>query len=158
MHISKAEGELAMRKHRIIWSALLLVLALGSQASRCAQDASIGTQDPDMEKRADMCGLVRTINTLEVTDFSQHGSYESWETLRERHLKDLNGWLARFYTRSANVHFGDLPEILPGWNLRLNVNADGQGYVLLLEDTADKTGYAALTDERAAIRECKYLQ
>jgi hypothetical protein len=47
---------------------------------------------------------------------------------------------------------------LPGWNLRLNVNADGQGYVLLLEDTADKTGYAALIDERGAIRECKYLQ
>ena len=136
-----------------------MVLALGSQALRCAQDTSIATEDhPDTEKRASMLGLVRTINTIEVTDFSQYGSYESWQTLRERHLKDLNGWLARFYTGSANVHFGDLPEILPGWKLRLNMNADGQGYVLLLEDSADKTGYAALTDERGLIRECKYLQ
>jgi hypothetical protein len=105
-----------------------------------------------------MLGLVRTINTLEVTDFSQHGSYEPWQALRERHLGELNGWLARFYSLEANVHFGDVPEILPGWNLRLNVNADGQGYVLLLEDAADKEGFAAVTDERGVIRICKYLQ
>lgn len=152
------KGQLTVNKNRIVWSTLLLVLALGSQASQFAQDSSIRAQEPDTERRASMFGLVRTISTIEVTDFSQYGSYESWQTLRERHLTDLNEWLARFYSRKANVHFGDTPEILPGWNLRLNVNADGQGYVLVLEDTADKTGYAALTDERAKIRECKYLQ
>jgi hypothetical protein len=147
-----------MKKHRIIWSTLLLVMALGSQASQFAQNTSAGAQEPDMEKRATMLGLVRTINTLEVTDFSQYGSYESWQTLRERHLRDLDGWLARFYSSKAHAHFGDMPEILPGWGLRLNVNADGQGYVLVLEDTADKTGYAALSDERGVIRECKYIR
>jgi len=60
-----------MKKHRIIWSTLLLVMALGSQASQFAQNVSAGAQQPDMEKRATMIGLVRTINTLEVTDFSQ---------------------------------------------------------------------------------------
>jgi len=147
-----------MKKHRIIWSMLLLVTALVSQASQFAQNPSGSAQEPDVEKRATMLGLVRTINTVEVTDFSQYGSYESWRTLRERHLRDLDGWLSRFYPRKANVHFGDMPEILPGWGLRLNVNADGQGYVLVLEDTTDKTGYAALSDERGVIRECKYLQ
>ena len=138
-----------MKKRRIVWSTLLLVLALGSRASQSEQDTSAGAQPSDMEKRATMLGLVRTIG--------QYGSYESWQTLGDRHLRDLNGWLERVYSRDANVHFGDMPEILPGWNLRLNVNADGQGYVLVLEDTADKTGYAALTDERGIIRECKYL-
>ncbi len=147
-----------MKKHRIIWSTLLLVMALGSQASQFAQNTSAGAQEPDMGKRAAMIGLVRTINTLEVTDFSQYGSYESWQTLRERHLRDLDGWLARFYSSKANAQFGDMPEILAGWGLRLNVNADGQGYVLVLEDTADKTGYAALSDERGVIRECKYIR
>jgi len=147
-----------MKKHRIIWSTLLLVMALGSQASQFAQNTSAGAQEPDMEKRATMISLVRTINTLEATDFSQYGSYESWQTLRERHLRDLDGWLARFYSSKANAHFGDMPEILAGWGLRLNVNADGQGYVLVLEDTADKTGYAAVSDERGVIRECKYIR
>ena len=153
-----------MKKRRIVWSMLLLVLALGSQPSQFAQDTSTRAQAPDMKRRCcftvrdSMAGLVRQIGTIEVTDFSQYGSYESWQTLRDRHLTDLNAWLARFYySREANVHFGDTPEILPGWNLRLNVNADGQGYVLLLEDSTDKTGYALLGDERAVIRECKYL-
>lgn len=145
-----------MKKHWI--GSVLLVLALGTLASQSAQNTAVRVQEPDMEKRANMFGLVRTINTLEVTDFSQYGSYESWQTLRERHLRDLNGWLAKFYSRDTNVHFGDMPEILPGWNLRLTVNADGQGYVVFLEDANDKAGYAALTDERAVIWECKYLQ
>lgn len=100
-------------------------------------------------------GLVRTINTLEVTDFKQYGWYAFWQMLLERYEKDLNGWLARFYSREANVHFGGMPEIPPGWNLRLNVQMDGQGYVVVLEDANDKTGFAALSDERGIIRECK---
>lgn len=146
-----------MKKRRIVWSMFLLVFALGSQASQFAQETT-RAEAPDRERRANMASLVRQLGTIEVTDFSQYGSYESWQTLRERHLTDLNAWLARFYySREANVHFGDTPEILPGWNLRLNLNADGQGYVLLLEDSTDKTGYALLLDERAVIRECKYL-
>jgi hypothetical protein len=56
------------------------------------------------------------------------------------------------------VHFGALPEILPGLNLRLNVHTDGHGYDVLLEDATDKNGYAGLSDERAAIRECQWIR
>jgi hypothetical protein len=42
----------------------------------------------------------------------------------------------------AEMHLTAGPEILPDWNPRLNVHADGQGYDLLLEDLTDKTcGY-----------------
>ena len=55
-------------------------------------------------------------------------------------------------------HFSDAPEILPGWNLRLNVHTDGQGYDVLLRDLMDeKCGYAALTDERGVIRQSKAI-
>jgi hypothetical protein len=95
---------------------------------------------------------MRTINTLEVSDFYECGSYASWQTFLEHHEKDLNGWLAKVYSREPNVHFGGTPEILPGWNPRLNVQTDGQGYVVVLEDLQEKSGYAGI------IRECKYLQ
>jgi hypothetical protein len=50
------------------------------------------------------------------------------------------------------------PEILPGWNLRLNVHSDGQGYDVLLRDlTDDKCGYAAPTDESGVIRQRKAI-
>jgi hypothetical protein len=101
---------------------------------------------------------MRTINTLEVTELYQYGSYASWQTFLERRAKELNGWLARFGPREANAHFGEMPEVLPGWNLRSSVQTDGQGYVVVLEDANDNTGYAALSDERGIIRECKYLQ
>jgi hypothetical protein len=149
-----------MKKCRMLLTALLSVFALGSPAFQFAQSPSASTanvnrQDSD---HASLMGLMRTINTLEATDFYQYGSYSTWQTLLEHHEKDLNGWLARFYSREANVHFGRMPEILPGWGLRLLVQTDGQGYVVVLEDTNDKTGYAALSDERGIIRECKYLQ
>jgi hypothetical protein len=51
-----------------------------------------------------------------------------------------------------------MPEILPGWNLRLNVQADGKGYVVLLADTNDKTGLAWVSDESGVIRNSKYIQ
>jgi hypothetical protein len=148
-----------MKKHQIILSAVLLVLALGVLTPQFAQEASTAAEQSDQQSRnhALFLGLLRTINTAEVVDSSTYGSYESWQTLLA-HQPDLNGWLATNYSREPNVHFGDLPEILPGWNLRLNVHADGQGYDVLLEDASDKTGYAALSDERGVIRECKWLQ
>ena len=139
---------------------LPLALFPGVLAPQFAQNASTVPEKPDKEKHnhALLFGLIRTINTAESTDFYKFGSYASWQTLLAHQPDYLNGWLARFYSQEANVHFGDLPEILPGWNLRLNVQTDGQRYVVLLEDATDKTGYAALSDERAALRECKLLQ
>ena len=92
-------------------------------------------------------------------DASQGGSYEPWPTLLSRHHEAFNSWLKRFYSANErNVQFRDTAEILPEWNLRLNVQDDGKGYVLLLNDVNDKTGFAVVSDESAIIRECKYIE
>ena len=146
-----------MKEHRIILGTMLLVWAFGTVASESAQNAPTATDRLDRHKS--MLALVRTINTLEVTEISQYGSSEPWPILLAHHQEDFNSWLKRFYSSNEpNVQFRDAPEILPEWNLRLNVQADGKGWVLLLNDASDKTGFAWVSDESGIIRECKYLQ
>jgi hypothetical protein len=147
-----------VKKHLTILKTALLLLALAIPVSQFAQDASIGPEKADLERHASMVGLIRTINTMEVIEQVTYGSFASWKTLLAHQEQPLNQWLSGVYSRDPNVHFGSTPEILPGWNLRLMVQTDGQGYLLLLEDAKDKTGYAATSDERGVIRECKYLQ
>jgi len=145
-----------VKKHRMLLSTVLLILTLGTVESQFAQDiVRFPTVD---EKRSLLIGLVRTINTAEVMERDKYGSYGSWPMLLEHQQGYLNPWLEKFYSADADVHFGDTPEILPGWHLRLNVHTDGQGYDLLLEDGTDKNGYAALSDERGVIGECRWLQ
>jgi hypothetical protein len=105
-----------------------------------------------------MVGLVRTINTAEVSELYTYGSFASWQTLLAHQQESLNQWLANVYSRDPNVHFGSTPEILPGWNLRLIVPTDGQGWIVMLKDAKDETGYEVLSDESGVIRECKPLQ
>ncbi len=105
-----------------------------------------------------MVGLIRTINTAEVVEQSTYGSFASWQTLLAHQQEYLNEWLAKVYSRDPNVHFGPTADILPGWNLRLIVPTDGQGWIVLLKDAKDETGYAVLSDESGVIRECKPLQ
>jgi hypothetical protein len=110
-----------MKKHRILLSTVLLVLALGVLTPQFAQDASPGPERPDPKRRSIMLGLVRTINTAEVVEQTTYGSFASWQTLLAHQQEHLNEWLANFYSRDPNIHFGSTPEILPGWNLRLTV-------------------------------------
>ncbi len=146
-----------MKKYRIIISTVFLVLAMGTLASQFARGPSTDAER-EFDRRAKMVGLVRTINTAEAVEHRNYGSYGSWQTLLIHNQEYLNEWLARIYdSRAAKAHFGDLAEILPGWKLRLHVNPDGQAYVVLLEEVNDNTGFAALSDERGVIRECKYL-
>ena len=152
------EGEPTVKKLRIILNTALLILALGTLASQFAQDAPTGPKKPNLERRSSMVGLVRTINTAEVVEQSTYGSFASWQTLLAHQQEYLNEWLANFYSRDPNVHFGSTAEILPGWNLRLIVPTDGQGWIVLLKDAKDETGYAVLSDESGVIRECKPLQ
>ena len=147
-----------MKKHPVISSVLLLVLFFGVLTPQFAQDTFTNPPKLDLVRRARSLGLLRTINTAEAVGHSKFGSYSSWQTLLARQSEYLNEWRARFYPEQANQGFGDTPEILSGFNLRLNVHTDGQGYDILLEDATDKTGYAVLSDERAVIRECKWLQ
>lgn len=146
-----------MKKHPVISSVLLLVLFFGVLTPQFAQDTLTNPPKPDLVRRARSIGLLRTINTAEVGELYKYGSYGSWQTLVAHQSEYLNEWLAR-YPQEANQGFGHAPEILPGLNLRLNLHTDGQGYDILLEDATDKTGYAVLSDERAVIRECKWLQ
>ena len=148
-----------MRKHRLTLSLVLLPLAVGCLASQFAQNAlsqseRTNQQNPDRELLT--INFLRTINGAEAANFSEHATYESWPDLVAYQSDYLNGWLATYY---PNAHFGKFPEVLPGLKLRLNVHTDGHGYDVLLEDASDKTtGYAAISDERGVIRECKWLQ
>ena len=142
-----------MKKHRILLSTVLLVLALGILTPQLAQDASTNVEKTDQEKlhRALGMGLVRTINTAEVTELYKYGSYAAWPTLLVHQQEYFNEWLSRVYPQEVNLRFADIPEILPGYGLRLNVHADGQGYDLRLEDTTAKPLYAAFSDESGVI-------
>ncbi|SRR5713226_1268255 len=153
------KGEPAMNKHPIILSAALLVLAAGGLTPHFAQDASTPPTKSGQERRQVTIALLRTINTDELTYKYKYGSYAIWGTLLSDAPKYFEEFLSMHGLLQSNVRFGDAPEILPGWNLRLNVHIDGQGYDVLLEDETDKEhGYAALSDERGIIRECKWLQ
>jgi hypothetical protein len=64
----------------------------------------------------------------------------------------FNECLRRIYPKEVNLHFADMPEILPKYSLRLNVHADGQGYDVRLKDMADKQwSWAAISDENGVI-------
>lgn len=145
-----------MWKARIIVSTLFLLLALVPLQS--AQDAPKSAKDPNAERQGVILGLVRTINTIEVAEVTDYGAYAPWPILLAHHQDEFNGWLKRFSSIEPNARFGDMPEILPGWNLRLNVQADGKGYVLLLADAGDKIGFAWVSDESGIIRDSKYIQ
>jgi hypothetical protein len=146
-----------MWEARIFVSAFFLLLALGPL--QFAQVAPTSAKNPYAERQGVMLGLVRTINTIEVTEVTDYGSYAPWPILFGHHQEDFNGWLKKFYSSNQpNARYGEMLEILPGWNLRLNVQADGKGYVLLLADASDKTGFAWVSDESGIIRHSKYIQ
>ena len=145
-----------MKKHPIIWSVVLLVMALGTSASQLPQDVrTSGGENLQDQSRVTPVDFIRTINTLEVLEFANQGSYASWQTLLEHQRENLNSWLA---TYAPKAHFDNLPEVLPGMDLRLNAHADGLGYDAVVEDLKDKNGYAGLSDERGVIRECTFLR
>ena len=129
-----------MWKARIFVSAFFLLLALGSLQS--AQDAPTSANNPNAERQGVMLGLVRTINTIEVTEVTDYGSYAPWPILLAHHREDFSGWLKRFYSSGE-------PNA---------AQADGKGYVLLLADTSDKTGFAWVSDESGIIRHSKSIQ
>ena len=153
-----------MKKWGILTSLLLVLLVV--QTPQFAQNTST---DPGTAHRHELAiGLLRTIGTAEVTYHIKNGSYPTWQTLLSSYPKQFDEFLARH--KGANfevgvtlhilppIQFNNPPEILPGWNLRLNVHSDGQGYDLLLTDMTDeKCGYAVLTDENGVIRQSKAI-
>jgi hypothetical protein len=149
-----------MPKHRVILAAILVVLSVGALTPQFAQDsANSDKSDQQKLRRALLIGLMRTINTDEVTERTKYGSYASWQTLFDHQPEYFNRWLARFRPDDPTLRFADTPEILPGVTLRLNAHADGQGYDVRLQDTPEqKYGYAAFSDESGVIWEGQPLQ
>lgn len=162
-----------MKKCAILTSLLLVLLVV--QTPQFGQDTST---DPGKAHRRQLAiSLLRTINTAEVTYHSENGSYATWQTLLSSYRKYFDEFRARHASVQSlpltwdggadsehprhtltPIQFNDPPEILPGWNLRLNVHSYGQGYDLLLTDMRDeKCGYAVLTDENGVIRQSKAI-
>jgi hypothetical protein len=141
-----------MKKHRLILNAVLLMLFLGLATPHFAQDPPTNAEKSDQEvrHRALLLGLVRTINTEEVGELSKYGSYSSWEGLLAHRPECFNQWLTTYYPEDVGLRFGDTEEILPGFRLRFNVRADGQGYDMKLQDTTGEK-WAAFSDESGVI-------
>jgi len=147
-----------MKKHQVILSTVSLVLLLGVLTPQFAQDTSTGPANADQAGHRVAIGLLRTINTAEVVEHTTYGSYASWQTLLAHQPKYANKFLTMNYPKEANLQFSEMPEILPGWSLRFNTHADGQGYDVRLQSLTDKTcWYAALTDESGVIRQSKAI-
>jgi hypothetical protein len=147
-----------MKKSWFVVTGILLMLLPRVMNSQNAQDVSNDAGNSDRPRREFAIALLRTINTAEVVDQSTYGSYSSWQTLLAHNVKYFDKFLTMNRQQPPNINFADLPEILPGWSLRLNVHADGQGYDLLLRDMTDKKcGYAAGTDENAVIWQSKWI-
>jgi hypothetical protein len=140
-----------MNIYKIALSAALLVLILGTSPSQFAQER------PNQQDHALALGLLRTINGAEAADFAESGSYVSWDTLREKHSKYLDEWLATYYSHDGSLHFAALPQVLPGWQVRLSVHPDGKGYDVRVRDLARGPQYAAVSDESGVIWEAEPL-
>jgi len=148
-----------MKKHRILLCTILLVLTFGSVTRHFAQDAPTSPARAAQERPLVGIALLRTINTGELGYKHKYGSYATWQVLSLNEANYFEEFLSIHGLVQSHPRFGNAPEILPGWSLRLNVHTDGQGYDVLLEDQTDKDyGYAALSDERGIIRECKWLK
>src|SRR5579863_325710 len=116
-----------MKKYSVLLTTVLLVLMFGVLVPQFAQNAPTGPGNPDRERRATAIGLMRTINTAEVTEVTTYGSFAAWQTLLAHGGEDMKRCLQEYGTQ-----LGPAPEVLPGWRLRLNVSADGKSYDLML--------------------------
>jgi hypothetical protein len=133
--------------YRAVRTTVLLVLLLGVQAPQFAQNVPAGPGDSGKERNWTAIGLVRTINTAEVLELNTYGSFAPWQTLLAHQAEYINKC-----TQENGMRLGAMPEILPGWSLRLNVRADGQAFDLMLKDVASKqVPYAAYSNETGVI-------
>jgi len=134
---------------------VLIIVSILVLSSAYSQGSTENFPSAARERHYQAVSLLRSLNTFEVTHKFQHSGYVSWDALlSDRDFTDAS-------KRSEIAPSGTLssaPEIAPGWNLRLNIAADGKSYDVLLEDTTDqKCGYAAITDERGIIRQGKAI-
>jgi hypothetical protein len=83
-----------MKKNGVVLTSVLLVL-LGIQTPQFAQDTSIDPAKTERAKHRIAIGLLRTINTAEVTHQYKNGSYATWQTILLSQPKYFDDFLAR---------------------------------------------------------------
>lgn len=144
-----------MSEYRTIFLSGLLVLFAGALVPQWAQENATGTAQRELARRRFAIETLRSLNTAEVQYHSENGSFTVWRTLLSVEPNFFHQVSRKYGVNRPAI---DGPAIFPGWNLRLNVHVDGQGYDVLFSDTTDqKCGYAALTDENGLIRESKAI-
>jgi hypothetical protein len=148
-----------MRNRPIIFSGALLLVLLMFQTPQFAQDTSQNASPTDLARHRMAVSFLRALNTAKVVARAKNGAFLPWKPL-------LTGQPGFFGARFLEINglektvsqVSDEPEVLPGWNLRLNVHEDGRGYDVLLIDKRDKAcSYAALTDQSGVIRQSKAI-
>jgi hypothetical protein len=147
-----------MRKHLLVATLLLGITAI-SALPQYAQNAPNEAEQPSPRGWTAIT-LLRFINTREVVYQHDHGAYGDWDALLadENFADKVMKALAQHEPQFAGAQLSQGPEILPGWRLRFHVHADENGYDVFLEDTSDANkSYAAMTDERGVIWECKTI-
>ena len=143
-----------MRKSRTILSTVLFLVFFLILPPQFAQNVPPAPANPDQEIRSQAIGLIRIINTAEVSELNSYGSFAAWQTLSAHQAEYINQC-----TQDNGIKLGQMPEIFSGWSLRLNVGADGKGYDLVLRDLNNKQdSYAAYSNEEGVIWEAKPLQ
>jgi hypothetical protein len=149
-----------MRKHWATLGVTLFAVFVGLLTNQFAQNVPAQSSESEHARRSMAINLLRGINTAEVNYQHKHSIYAPWDVLVKS--EEFTGfwmkWLAPNESQLTDIHFGEAPEILPGWSLRLDVTSNNEGYDVMLEDKNDKTcGYAAITDERGVIRQAKAI-
>ena len=146
------------RSVSVVLALSSLVLILAAQQTQTEQTAKQQSSDATHARRSVAVNTLRAINTAEYSYKATHGRFVPWEILVVSEEFKWRPFAGQNEPQVANSQFSKLPEILPGWALRLNVTPAGNGYDVLLEDITDKAcGYAAITNESGLIRQSKTI-
>jgi len=150
-----------MKRFQIVAVIALLALGLGLGSRAWPQKAPAGTGDRERERRSFAINLVRAIQKAQLDFKSKHAIYANWDSLYGNGYFTSTGtkWASPEFPTVGQALYGNGPEVVPGWRLRLNVSHSGSAYDLLLEDVNDpKCGYAVVADERGTVRHSKSVE
>jgi hypothetical protein len=139
-------------------AAAAFLLSLVCMAPSNAQKGSPTQQDRERERHSLAINIVRAINKAEANYKKTTGAYVPWDTLTTNNDFTETGtkWATEAFPTVAHAMYGTVPEIVPGWKMRLVISKDGSAYSLLLEDANDpKCNYSVMSDERGTIRQGK---
>ena len=146
---------------RKILTLITLCAAVFLPCTAGAQKSSYGLTDQENQHRSMAINIVKAINAAEANYKKNHGTYATWTTLVSSGDFTPSGtkWSSEEFPTVAHAMYGQGPEIVPGWKLRLNLSKDGAAYDLVLEDLQDpKCGYAVFSDDRGRLRQGRAVE